>query len=87
MLEHGWLLALELIITSEVTLPLRVLEKYTYYFHYGGSKVQAITVPGFGNVPISLETICRDMRSVIKHIIEIDRVLPRLPGKHRLCLR
>jgi HORMA domain len=84
VLERGWIQALELIITSEVSLPLRVLEKYTYHFHYGERNIQSISIPGYGNVSISLDTIIKQMRSVIKYIIKIDRVLPRLPGRLKL---
>jgi hypothetical protein len=73
---------MDLIITSSTAAPLEVLEKYTYHFHYGQSKIHAISGPGHENMPMSLENIKKDMRAVIKRIIELDRVLPRLPGMY-----
>lgn len=87
-MEKGWLRATELIITSVPKEPLQVLEKYTFDFYYGSETVCSISMPdGRGSLEISSDTVRKDIRSVLKRIIELDRVLPRLPANRFLAVQ
>lgn len=85
-LEKGWLRAMELIITSQASQPLQVLEKYTYDFYYGDETVVKFGMPN-GTTEVSFDNVRSDIRSVIRRIIELDRILPRLPADRYMAVQ
>jgi meiosis-specific protein HOP1 len=85
-LEKGWLRAMDLIITSYASQPLKILEKYTYEFCYGEETLVTIEMPD-GSSEVTFDHVRRDIRSVIKRIIELDRVLPRLPANRFMAVQ
>ncbi|KAF2674932.1 DNA-binding protein [Microthyrium microscopicum] len=87
-LKRGYLHALEVIVSANRVTPLEVLEKYMYKFEYTASgQFQGLSLQSGAGKSVRHGSIKSNMKAILMRIIELDRVLPRLPAERYLLMQ